>query len=144
MQAESEPENGGILSWVVENETQEPIENATVSAKDAQTGKEAGTPVKTDVKGHFELILPDGEYTLTVIADGYETYTSPDTIEVKSEGVTYVDWIELIPDEITKLVNTVIENTSIWQTKTITIACQMEKLQEMIGFGFKILIWMAR
>ncbi|MFR1995576.1 S8 family serine peptidase [uncultured Ruminococcus sp.] len=114
--AESEPENGGILSWVVENETQEPIENATVSAKDAQTGKEAGTPVKTDVKGHFELILPDGEYTLTVIADGYETYTSPDTIEVKSEGVTYVDWIELIPDEITKLVNTVIENTSIWQT----------------------------
>ena len=114
--AESESENGGILSWVVENETQEPIENATVSAKDAQTGKEAGTPVKTDVKGHFELILPDGEYTLTVTADGYETYTSPDTIEVKSEGVTYADQIKLMPKAtVPAIVQAVLDGEAQWQ-----------------------------
>lgn len=74
------------------------------------------TSVETNQQGEFQISCSPGDYTINVIADGYETYTSPDTIEVKSEGVTYVDWIELIPDEITKLVNTVIENTSIWQT----------------------------
>ncbi len=74
------------------------------------------TSVETNQQGEFQVSCSPGDYTINVIADGYETYTSPDTIEVKSEGVTYVDWIELIPDEITKLVNTVIENTSIWQT----------------------------
>lgn len=89
--------------------------NAVVGATVTIESSSNDTSAETNQQGEFQVSCSPGDYTINVTADGYETYTSPDTIEVKSEGVTYVDWIELIPDEITKLVNTVIENTSIWQ-----------------------------
>lgn len=95
-------ENGGILCWVVaaEDETVK-IENALVTATNVSTGESESTT--TDVFGHFELILPDGEYTLTVQADGYQDYTWPggnedftNPIVVRDCGVNYLeDWIKM-------------------------------------------------
>lgn len=89
-----EPENGGILCWVVnKNNEDEKIEGAVVIAENVDTGERESTI--TDTNGHFELILPEGIYILTVTADGYKEYTSKE-IEVKNEGVNYLDdWIKL-------------------------------------------------
>lgn len=95
-------ENGGILCWVVDVDDEDTkIENAVVTVTNISTGKTESTT--TDVSGHFELILPEGEYTLTVQASGYDNYVWPDDnigfsnpIVVKNNGVNYLDdWIKM-------------------------------------------------
>ena len=69
-------EQAGILGWVVNADDENVgVENAVVSAVNTATGETES--VSTDTRGHFELILPEGEYTLAVQAEGYEAYTWP-------------------------------------------------------------------
>ena len=95
-------ENGSILCWIVDaGDEFVKIENAIVTATNVSTGETETTT--TDVFGHFELILPEGEYTLNVQAEGYQEYIWPngnenfaDPIVVKNQGVNYLeDWIKL-------------------------------------------------
>lgn len=91
----TEPQNGGILCWVVNKDNEDDkIEGATVTATNVDTGVPEST--KTDSNGHFELFLPEGNYTLTVTAKEYDDYTYNGTIEVKNNGVNYLDdWIKM-------------------------------------------------
>ena len=95
-------ENGGILCWVVDLENEEiKIENALVTATNVENGMSHS--VYTDNAGHFEFILPEGKYLLSVKADGYEDFMWPgdneffsNPITVKVGGVNYLeDWIKL-------------------------------------------------
>lgn len=74
------------------------------------------TSVETNQQGEFQVSCSPGDYTINVIADGYETYTSPDTIEVKSEGVTYADQIKLMPKAtVPAIVQAVLDGEAQWQ-----------------------------
>lgn len=88
-----ESKNGGILNYVVEKDNEDvKIKNAQVVAVGTD-----GTEYKTttDEQGHFELILPEGLYTLTITKDEYKPYTW-ENVEVKNEGVNYLsDWTKL-------------------------------------------------
>ena len=88
-----ESKNGGILNYVVEKDNEDvKIKNAQVVAVGTD-----GTEYKTttDEQGHFELILPEGVYTLTITKDEYKPYTW-ENVEVKNEGVNYLsDWTKL-------------------------------------------------
>lgn len=112
--------NGGILSWVVDiDDNNKFIPEAKIIATNVSTGTiEAETT--TDLEGHFELILPEGKYILTVEAPEYETYNSKE-IEVKNESINYLDdWIKLkskkdltesgTHTEVTQIVNLEEEN----------------------------------
>ena len=93
----SEQNNGSILCWVVEKGSDDKISNATVVARSSDTN-EIIEQTTTDSNGHFELILPEGKYVLTVTESSgrYEEYTSQ-VIEVKNQSVNYLDdWIKLI------------------------------------------------
>lgn len=107
-------ENGGILSWVVDiNDNDIFISDAKIIATNVATG-EIESETTTDSDGHFELILPEGTYILTVTAIDYKEYTSTE-IEVKNEGINYLDdWIKLTPEN--SLIENVINNESIWIT----------------------------
>lgn len=89
------PQNGGILCWVVNKDNEdEKINGATVTATNVETGKTKSA--KTDSNGHFELFLPEGDYTLTVTAKEYDDYTYNGIVEVKNNGVNYLDdWIKI-------------------------------------------------
>ncbi len=94
-------ENGGVLCYVVQKHSENiKIAGAEVSMKNVDTGEVYTT--KSDELGHFEIMLPEGKYTLTVTADGYEDYEWPDgnnyqnPIIVKNEGINYLDdWIKM-------------------------------------------------
>ncbi len=128
-----ETENGGILCWVVNKENEdEKIENATVIAMNNDTGEQERTI--TDSDGHFELILPEGIYVLTVIADGYKEYTSQE-IEVKNEGVNYLnDWIKLEKNETPQIINNVLQNESEW-IETINNQNDMDTYYNTVAGG---------
>lgn len=88
--------NGSILCWVVEKGSDSKLPNATVIARAADTN-DLIEQTTTDSNGHFELILPEGKYILTVKEDSgrYDDYTS-EVIEVKNQSVNYLDdWIKL-------------------------------------------------
>ncbi len=104
---------GGILCWVVNSDDEdEKISGATITASNKETGESETTT--TDSYGHFELILTEGEYTLSVTADGYEDYTI-DSVEVKAAGINYLDdWIKMTKiitnDDIQEFYQDFIEN----------------------------------
>ena len=112
---ETDPANAAILSFIVDKKTDKPIPDAEIVAEDTDTG-EKFTAI-TDDFGHFELILPEGEYYLSVDHDGYEHYDWPDsdddphTIKVSNGNVNYladgqglsddeVGWIKLVPETV--------------------------------------------
>ena len=98
-------ESGGVLCFVVEegNETNR-IPNAKVTLVNADTLELYETV--TDLEGHFEIMVPEGRYSLFVSAQGYEDYQwlefgeSMKFIEVRNEQINYLDrdigdWIKL-------------------------------------------------
>ena len=103
------PENGIVMSYVVERYHEEnKIGKAKIEFKNIETGEVAYLdPTKkvlpeTDSEGHFEVALPEGKYTLTVKADGYEDYEWPDgedlenPLVVQKGQVKYLEnWIKL-------------------------------------------------
>ncbi len=87
---------GGILGFVIDKETGEGIENATVHIIRKSTGDEH--TATTDDAGHFEIFLPPDNYSINVTASGYEDYIWRDGTEtylnVADEEVYYLeDWI---------------------------------------------------
>ncbi len=87
---------GGILGFVIDKETGEGIENATVHIIRKSTGDEH--TATTDDAGHFEIFLPPDNYSINVTASGYEDYIWRDGTEtflnVGNEEVYYLeDWI---------------------------------------------------
>lgn len=99
-----EPELGALLGWVVDSANEDiHISEAEVTSVNIVTQEEYS--VTTDDSGHFELFLPDGDYTLRVTAREYET---DDNIEAHVSGgeVTYLEnWIKMkriladVPDD---------------------------------------------
>lgn len=94
---ETEPENGAILCWVVDARNEDKkLEGAVIEAIDENDDTKVYEAV-SDEEGHFELILPEGTYSLTVKYDHYEDYVKTG-IQVSNEGVNYLDdWIKMIP-----------------------------------------------
>lgn len=94
-------ENGGVLCYVVQKHSEDiKIPDVDISMKNIDTGEVYTT--KTDELGHFEIMLPEGKYTLTATKVGYEDYEWPDgnnyqnPIIVKNEGINYLDdWIKM-------------------------------------------------
>lgn len=97
----SNVENGGVLCYVVERFHEDnKIANANVILKNVDTDDTYTTT--TDDLGHFEIMLPEGNYSLTVTADGFEDYEWPDgnnyqnPIVVRNEGINYLDdWVKM-------------------------------------------------
>ena len=93
-------ENGSIICYVVDGDNSDiKISGATVTAKNAETGEEYKTT--TDNNGHFELIVPQGNYSLHVSADGYKEYifsgnSTQYPIHINNGQVNYLpDWIKM-------------------------------------------------
>ncbi len=102
--AEELNQNGTLYGWVVNQENEDKkIEKATVTVINTETNE--SIDANTDLSGHFEIILPEGSYSLSVKADGYETYTWPNgnanfenPITIKNQEVRYLDdWIKMTP-----------------------------------------------
>lgn len=107
-------DNGAVMGFVVDKDnysvTGDGIETGTITdaeIKAVNNDNYQMTLVKTDSAGHFELVLPPGQYTLTVNATGYEPYTWPETINVEGGQVHYLnDWIKLTLHDISQIVGT--------------------------------------
>ena len=112
------PENGVVMGLVVERFHEDTrIENAKIAMKNVETGEtirlknDKGEEIlpETDSQGHFEIAAPEGKYTISVTADGFENYEWPDEdnyttpIIVKNGEVNYLDWVKLRRSE-TKLI----------------------------------------
>ncbi|MFC4440304.1 MULTISPECIES: carboxypeptidase regulatory-like domain-containing protein [Natrialbaceae] len=83
---EDDTPTGDVVGTVVDDQTGDPIENATV---ELGTGDETYTDV-TDVDGAYTLEnVPAGEHEITVTAEGYAEKT--DTVEVPEDGTITKD-----------------------------------------------------
>lgn len=91
---ETKPENGAILCWVVDKADEDTkLAGATIEAVDEND--ETVYKTTSDRDGHFELILPEGTYTLTVNCEFYKDYIKTG-VQVTNEGVNYLDdWIKM-------------------------------------------------
>lgn len=87
-------ENSGILmSFVVKKDgNSEAISGAKILATNI-TSQQTYTET-TDDEGHFEIVLPSGDYTLSVSASGYIEH-SITSIHIDNQKVNYLEWIEL-------------------------------------------------
>lgn len=97
----SEPNNpnyGSIMSYIVnKNDENIRINEAHVTAESISDG--SVYDVFSDNSGHFELILPDGKYKISIFTDGYETYSYPEDIQCTAQQVNYIDWAKLVKIE---------------------------------------------
>lgn len=85
--AANEVKNGAVLGWVYDKSANTAIEGAKVVAK--KDGKVLDDyTVKTDKYGHFELIIPEGTYTLC-ITNGEEYTPWEKNVTVKNGEVNY-------------------------------------------------------
>ncbi len=93
----TETENGAILCWVVsELNSDIKLSGATIEAIDENDSTKVYTTA-SDEGGHFELILPEGTYTVTVKYEQYKDYVKTG-VKVTNEGVNYLDdWIKMKP-----------------------------------------------
>lgn len=85
--AANEVKNGAVLGWVYDKTANTALEGAKVVAK--KDGKVLDDyTVKTDKYGHFELIIPEGTYTLC-ITNGEEYTPWEKSVTVKNGEVNY-------------------------------------------------------
>ena len=72
------------------------IANAKITVTNAIVNAVVSGQFSTDRNGHFEIILPPGQYNLTISASGYPSWTSPKPIPVRNGQVYSIkDWITL-------------------------------------------------
>lgn len=91
--AATEPQNGGILNLVVDKDD----ENKKIVYADVTAVKVNGESYTTtaDGDGHFELLLPEGTYDITVSRWDYCPYTWKD-VEIRNNSVNDLpDWTRL-------------------------------------------------
>ncbi|MBP3792588.1 MAG: S8 family serine peptidase [Ruminococcus sp.] len=77
--------NGAVLGWVYETDEKTPIEGAKITA---QNGEQTYTAI-SDKYGHFELIVPGGEYTIVVGESEYNEWKSKQPVKVNNGEVCY-------------------------------------------------------
>lgn len=95
------PQNGAAIGRVVvRSDENTPIGNANVAAYKSD-GTYAGSAV-TDGDGQFELMLPEGQYTLMAYAEGYIPGVL-NNINVSNGQVNYLEWVKLVRDDGTTL-----------------------------------------
>lgn len=113
------PNNGAALGWVYETNRETPIKGVkVVPYQDGNAlDKLACT---TDSFGHFELVVPAGEYTLELSKEGYITRNDLKvTIEngqvnYYNEGIDEVIALEKEMTEAEKYAKIVMENEDLW------------------------------
>ncbi len=104
------PENGGILGYVVDSYDQKELTGVAVTAID-EKGKEY--TVQMDSEGHFELVLPQGVYTIKATKAGCIETVLPETYAVKPEEVITLKENILLESVESALINAVIDNESV-------------------------------
>lgn len=117
--AAKEVKNGAVLGWVYDKASDTAIEGAAVAAK--KDGKVLDDyTVKTDKYGHFELIIPEGTYTLC-ITNGEEYTPWEKNVTVKNGEVNYFNDGEGETIKLTKkiteaerIAQMIVENEGIW------------------------------
>lgn len=122
-------EYGSVLGWVVEqnadgsaaNENNIKIPNATItvytnSAEHERISIDGVDEWTTDEFGHYEIMLPEGNYLIEASKEGYEEYGAMYSVAAKvySQQVTYAKWIELKIKDDEKYARIVMENEDIW------------------------------
>lgn len=92
--------NGAVIGEVIANQLiLKPIEGAEVKLKNRSTGYSfSGT---TDKDGFYEIAVPNGQYDMTVSADGYKDYKTSEKlpVSVESNKIVYIDGIKLKKDK---------------------------------------------
>ncbi|RKD89131.1 carboxypeptidase-like regulatory domain-containing protein [Halopiger aswanensis] len=71
------------LTVTADNESGDPVENATVAVDAMDAGNSLHNETTTGGNGEAEFDLEDGEYNVTVSADGYED--AQETVEISGE-----------------------------------------------------------
>lgn len=122
-------EYGSVLGWVVEqnadgsvaDENNIKIPNATImvytnSAEHERISIDGVDEWTTDEFGHYEIMLPEGDYLIEASKEGYEEYGAMYSVAVKvySQQVIYAKWIELKIKDDEKYARIVMENEDIW------------------------------
>lgn len=95
-------ENGGVLGWVYASDNSTPIEDVNVVPYITGASEPLGDEynAKTDKYGHFELIIPAGEYDLHFTKDNYREVIYH--VTVQNGEVNYLDdFIILKSDALT-------------------------------------------
>lgn len=89
--------NGILMSFVVEQKNENNyISDAKLVAR--PTDANIVYTATTDSEGHFELVLPEGNYKLSVSASNYKNKTI-NNIVIKNNEVNNLDWIKLKYDD---------------------------------------------
>ncbi len=101
---------GAALGWVVERGPEDPpadssskkiadvtLEVYTNSAEHKRVTVDDVKEWKTDDHGHFEILLPEGDYLIEAHKSGYKEKTGDHSVaaSVRSNEITYTEWIEL-------------------------------------------------
>ena len=101
----TDTDKGGVLCYVVEDgDSDKRIKEAEVEMVNVETAEYYKE--RTDDQGHFEIVVPEGKYSLFVTAELYEDYEWPedvltqDYIEVRKGEINYLDrdigdWIKM-------------------------------------------------
>lgn len=89
--------NGILMSFVVDQKKENNyISDAKLVAR--PTNANIVYTAKTDSEGHFELVLPEGNYNLSISASNYKNKTINNII-IKNNEVNNLDWIKLKYDD---------------------------------------------
>jgi len=93
------PECGSVNCYVVDRfNANHKIKNAKITLKNADTGEKYDT--ETDSEGHFEIMVPEGKYTLSVKADGYGDYEWPDGNDYQNPIVIEKEQVNYLADSV--------------------------------------------
>ena len=117
VETERVPQFGSVISRIVDSYSWEMISVAVVEAY--TLGGDYVDKATLDENGQFELLLDEGEYSLTASANGYSSATINNVI-VKKEQVNYIEWFYLqhLTDDV--LSGTYISQDSIGQKFTFS------------------------
>lgn len=93
-----EPKYGSIMSYIVDKKDESlKISGAHITVENVDDG--SCFSADSDIFGHFELVLPEGMYKISINANDYETYTYPDYVQCAAQQVHYIDWAKLVKIE---------------------------------------------
>lgn len=111
------PQYGTIIGKVVDSYSWEMISNAEVKAY--SSNGDLVDSASLDSYGQYELLLPEGEYSLTASADGYSSSTM-EKIKVEKKQVNYPEWFYLKHNSDDVLSGTFISRSAIEQRFTFS------------------------
>ena len=113
----AELQYGTVIGKVVDSYSWEMISNAEIKAYSANG--DCIDAANLDSYGQYELILPEGEYTLTASADGYSS-GKIEKVKVEKKQVNYLEWFYLKHNSDDELSGTYISRSAIEQRFTFS------------------------